>query len=53
MLLKILYYGSANAPGKPAGVSYNPNADRALHAHELGHVANQATDIGHYCYLAC
>ena len=40
-------YGSANAPGKPPGISYNPNADRAFYAHELGHLANQATDIGH------
>ena len=28
------------------GVNYNPNSDRALLAHELGHVASQQTDVG-------
>ena len=39
------------ASGKVAGtdnygIQYNPNADRALLAHEMGHVASQQTDVG-------
>ena len=29
-------------------ISINPNADRSYFAHELGHVASDQTDIGHF-----
>ena len=30
------------------GIDINPNADRSYFAHELGHVASDQTDIGHF-----
>lgn len=41
-------YAGSSAPSKqPPSISINPNADRALYAHELGHLASQQTDVGH------
>ena len=39
-------YAGSSAPGKTPSVSINPNSDRALYAHELGHIASQQTDLG-------
>jgi hypothetical protein len=39
-------YLRSSRKGDDYGVTYNPNADRALLAHELGHVASQQTDVG-------
>ena len=38
------------ATGEPTGdyrVRYNPNADKAIFAHELGHIASDQTKFGH------
>lgn len=40
------YARAARLPDGNARVTYNPNADRTLLAHELGHVASQQTDVG-------
>ena len=40
-------YAGSSAPGKDPLININPNADRALFAHELGHLASQQTDVGH------
>lgn len=40
------YARAARLPDGNARVTYNPNADRVLLAHELGHVAGQQTDVG-------
>lgn len=40
-------YAGSTAPGESPGISINPNSDRALFAHELGHLASQQTDVGH------
>ena len=39
-------YAGSTAPGQAPGISINPNSDRALYAHELGHLASQQTDVG-------
>lgn len=39
-------YAGSTAPGESPGISINPTSDRALFAHELGHLASQQTDIG-------
>ena len=39
-------YAGSSAPGKPPSISINPNSDRAMFAHELGHIASQQTPIG-------
>ena len=40
------YAGSSAPSDKTPYVNINPNADRALYAHELGHIASQNTDFG-------
>ena len=40
-------YAGSTKPGVQPAVGINPNADRALYAHELGHLASQQSDIGH------
>ncbi len=40
-------YAGSSAPGNDPLININPNADRALFAHELGHLASQQTDVGH------
>ena len=40
-------YAGSSAPGRDPLININPNADRALFAHELGHLASQQTDVGH------
>ena len=40
-------YAGSTAPGVSPAISINPNSDRALFAHELGHLASQQTDVGH------
>ena len=40
-------YAGSSSPDKSPSISINPNADRALYAHELGHLASQQTDVGH------
>lgn len=40
-------YAGSSAPGKDPIININPNSDRALFAHELGHLASQQTDVGH------
>ena len=39
-------YAGSTAPGRSAAIGINPTSDRALFAHELGHLASQQTDIG-------
>ena len=39
-------YAGSSAPGKTPSIGINPNADRAMFAHELGHLASQQTDLG-------
>lgn len=43
-------YGSNSRTEDPKvyNIDINPNADRAYLAHELGHVASDQTDIGHF-----
>ena len=40
------YARAARLPNGDYRVTYNPNADRALLAHELGHVTSQQTKLG-------
>ena len=40
-------YASSSSPQQSPGIRINPNSDRALLAHEMGHLASQQTDIGH------
>ena len=40
-------FASSTSPGEAPAIAINPNADRALYAHELGHLASQQTDVGH------
>jgi hypothetical protein len=40
------YISSGNTPNGNARITINPNADRSMFAHELGHVASQQTDVG-------
>ena len=42
-----LKYASSSSPGNTPSITINPNTDRAILAHELGHLASQQTDIGH------
>ena len=39
-------YAGSTSPGKAPAIGINPTSDRALLAHELGHLASQQTDIG-------
>lgn len=41
-------FASSTKVGEQPGVDINPNADRVYYAHELGHLASQATDVGHF-----
>ena len=41
-------YASSTLAGEQPGVAINPNADRVYYAHELGHIASQQSDIGHF-----
>jgi len=41
-----LLYAGSTPPSKPPAININPTSDRALYAHELGHLASQQTDIG-------
>lgn len=41
------YAGSTPVGADKPAVMFNPNADRSVLAHELGHIASQQTDIGH------
>jgi len=41
-------YAGSTKPGVDPKIGINPNADRALYAHELGHLASQQTDVGNY-----
>ena len=40
-------YAGSSSPQELPNISINPNADRAILAHEMGHLASQQTDIGH------
>ena len=41
-------YGSSSAPSQAPAININPNSDRAYLAHELGHIASQQSDVGHF-----
>ena len=41
-------YGGSTSPSQAPGININPNADRAYLAHEMGHLASQQTDVGHF-----
>ena len=41
-------YAGSSVAGKDPYVQINPMADRAYYAHELGHIASQQTDVGHF-----
>jgi hypothetical protein len=41
------YAGSSQVGASEPAVMFNPNADRSVLAHELGHIASQQTDVGH------
>lgn len=43
-----LKYGGSTTVSQSPGISINPNADRAYLAHEMGHLASQQTDVGHF-----
>ena len=40
------YLSSGNTEAGNARITINPNADRAMFAHELGHIASAQTDVG-------
>ena len=40
-------YAGSSSPQESPNITINPNSDRALLAHEMGHLASQQTDIGH------
>lgn len=40
-------FASSTSVGESPAIAINPNSDRALYAHELGHLASQQTDVGH------
>jgi len=42
------HYAGSSQANKPPGININPNADRAYLAHEMGHLASQQTDVGHF-----
>jgi hypothetical protein len=43
-----ILYGSSTPPSAAPHIAINPNADRAYYAHEMGHLASQKTDVGHF-----
>ena len=42
------YASSTTVNDDVPGININPNADRVYLAHELGHIASQQTDVGHF-----
>ena len=42
------YFASSSVAGQDPLIAINPNADRVYYAHELGHLAAQQTDVGHF-----
>jgi len=43
-----LQYAGSTSPYQEPGIKINPNADRIYLAHEMGHLASQATDVGRF-----
>ena len=43
-----LKYGGSTPPSASPHIAINPNSDRAYLAHEMGHIASQNTDVGHF-----
>ena len=41
-------YAASSSPNQPPNININPNSDRAILAHEMGHLASQQSDIGHF-----
>ena len=41
-------FASSTVAGESPAIAINPNADRVYYAHELGHLASQQTDVGHF-----
>tara|TARA_R110002012_G_C11506228_1_gene597897 strand:+ start:221 stop:928 length:708 start_codon:yes stop_codon:yes gene_type:complete len=41
-------YGGSTPPSASPHIAINPNSDRAYLAHEMGHLASQQTDVGHF-----
>lgn len=39
-------YAGSSSPSESPNISINPNSDRAILAHEMGHLASQQTDVG-------
>ena len=40
-------YAASSSPQQSPNININPNSDRAILAHEMGHLASQQTDVGH------